>query len=68
MKEILSHVKITEMLKENEIFNVNEKVDIWTIGCILFIILFKARPFQDMQTLYIFHKKLKDIRRKYFIL
>ena len=68
MKEILSHVKITEMLKENEIFNVNEKVNIWTIGSILYIILFKAHPCQDMQTLTIFQKKLKDTRKKYFIL
>ena len=56
------------MLNENEIFNVNEKVDIWAVGCILYTILFKAHPFQDMQTLTIFQKKLKDTRKKYFIL
>ena len=68
MKEILSYVKITEMLNENEIFNVNEKVDIQTVECILYIILFKAHPFQDMQKLTIFQKKLKDTRKKYLIL
>ena len=68
MKEILSHVKITEMVNENGIFNVNEKVGIWTVGCLLYIILFKAHPFQDMQKLTIFQKKLKDTRKIYLIL
>ena len=39
MKEILSNVQITEMLNENGIFNVNEKVNIWTVGCILYYIV-----------------------------
>ena len=68
MKEILNHVKIIEMVNENGIFNVNEKVGIWTVWCLLYIILFKAHPFQDMQKLTIFQKKLKDTRKIYLIL
>ena len=56
------------MVNENGIFNVNEKVGIWTDGCFLYIILFKAHPFQDMQKLTIFQKKLKDTRKIYLIL
>ena len=32
-------------------FVVNEKVDIWMLGCILYTILFKKHPFQDAQKL-----------------
>ena len=44
------------MVNENGIFNINENC--W----VLYIILFKAHPFQDMQKLTIFQKKLKDTR------
>ncbi len=33
---------------------VNEKVDIWAVGCILFKILFKSQPFQDDKKLIFF--------------
>ena len=38
-----------EMVDEYGDFPVNEKVDIWALGCILYAILFKQQPFQDAQ-------------------
>ena len=40
-----------EMIDEYSKYIVNEKVDIWAVGCILFTILFKTQPFQDAQKL-----------------
>jgi AP2-associated kinase len=40
-----------EMVDEYSNYIVNEKVDIWALGCILFTILFKQQPFQDAQKL-----------------
>jgi len=39
---------------------VNEKVDIWMLGCIYYTLLFKKHPFQDAQ-------KLTIINAYYFI-
>ena len=41
-------------------YNINEKVDIWMLGCIFYAILFKKHPFQDAQ-------KLTIINAYYFI-
>lgn len=40
-----------EMCDEYLKFIVNEKVDIWAVGCILYTLLFKVHPFQDAQKL-----------------
>ena len=40
-----------EMIDEYSKYIVNEKVDVWALGCILFTILFKQHPFQDAQKL-----------------
>ena len=39
---------------------INEKVDVWMLGCVLFTILFKKQPFQDAQ-------KLAIINAHYYI-
>ena len=49
-----------EMVDEYGSFPVNEKVDIWALGCILYAILFKQQPFQDAQ-------KLTIIKGDYYI-
>ena len=49
-----------EMVDEYGIFPVNEKADIWALGCILYAILFKQQPFQDAQ-------KLTIIKGDYYI-
>ncbi len=49
-----------EMVDEYGEFPVNEKVDIWALGCILYAILFKQQPFQDAQ-------KLTIIKADYYI-
>ena len=49
-----------EMVDEYGTFPVNEKVDIWALGCILYAILFKQQPFQDAQ-------KLTIIKGDYYI-
>ena len=49
-----------EMVDEYGEFPVNEKVDIWALGCILYAILFKQQPFQDAQ-------KLTIIKGDYYI-
>ena len=49
-----------EMVDEYGEFPVNEKVDIWAVGCILYAILFKQQPFQDAQ-------KLTIIKGDYYI-
>ena len=40
-----------EMCDEYCNYIVNEKVDVWAVGCILYTILFKIHPFQDAQKL-----------------
>lgn len=40
-----------EMCDEYCGYIVNEKVDVWAVGCILYTILFKTHPFQDAQKL-----------------
>ena len=49
-----------EMVDEYGNFPVNEKADIWALGCILYAILFKQQPFQDAQ-------KLTIIKGDYYI-
>ena len=49
-----------EMVDEYGTFPVNEKADIWALGCILYAILFKQQPFQDAQ-------KLTIIKGDYYI-
>lgn len=39
---------------------INEKVDVWMLGCVLFTVLFKKHPFQEAQ-------KLAIINAHYFI-
>ena len=39
---------------------INEKVDVWMLGCVLFTVLFKKHPFQDAQ-------KLAIINAHYYI-
>lgn len=48
-------------------FTINEKVDIWMLGCVLYTILFKRHPFQDAQKLTIInvHYFIPDDREKY---
>ena len=61
-----------EMVDEYGEFPVNEKVDIWALGCILYAILFKQQPFQDAQKLtiikadYYIPKEAKDYSDKIF--
>lgn len=38
-----------EMVDEYSGFNVNEKVDVWMLGCVLFTLLYKKHPFMDAQ-------------------
>ena len=61
-----------EMVDEYGSFPVNEKVDIWALGCILYAILFKQQPFQDAQKLtiiegdYYIPKEAKNYSDKVF--
>ena len=61
-----------EMVDEYGTFPVNEKADIWALGCILYAILFKQQPFQDAQKLtiikgdYYIPKQAKDYSNKIF--
>ena len=61
-----------EMVDEYGSFPVNEKVDIWALGCILYAILFKQQPFQDAQKLtiikgdYYIPKEAKNYSEKIF--
>ena len=61
-----------EMVDEYGSFPVNEKVDIWALGCILYAILFKQQPFQDAQKLtiikgdYYIPKEAKNYSNKIF--
>ena len=61
-----------EMVDEYGSFPVNEKVDIWALGCILYAILFKQQPFQDAQKLtiikgdYYIPKEAEDYSEKIF--
>ena len=61
-----------EMVDEYGSFPVNEKVDIWALGCILYAILFKQQPFQDAQKLtiiegdYYIPKEAKNYSDKIF--
>ena len=41
-------------------YNINEKVDVWMLGCVLYTILFKKHPFQEAQ-------KLAIINAHYYI-
>lgn len=38
-----------ELIDEYLQYNVSEKVDIWTLGCLLFALLYKQHPFFDAQ-------------------
>ena len=49
-----------EMIDEYCNYIVDTKVDIWSLGCILYTILFKCHPFQDAQ-------KLTIIKADYYI-
>lgn len=49
-----------EMCDQYSKFTVNEKVDIWMLGCILYTLMFKQQPFADAQ-------KLSIINAHYFI-
>jgi AP2-associated kinase len=40
-----------EMCDQYSKFYINEKVDVWMLGCILYALLFKKHPFQDVQKL-----------------
>ena len=61
-----------EMVDEYGSFPVNEKADIWALGCILYAILFKQQPFQDAQKLtiikgdYYIPKQAKNYSEKVF--
>ena len=61
-----------EMVDEYGSLPVNEKVDIWALGCILYAILFKQQPFQDAQKLtiikgdYYIPKEAKNYSEKIF--
>ena len=61
-----------EMVDEYGSYPVNEKVDIWALGCILYAILFKQQPFQDAQKLtiikgdYYIPKEAKNYSEKIF--
>jgi AP2-associated kinase len=49
-----------EMCDQYSKYPVNEKVDVWMLGCILYTLMFKQQPFQDAQ-------KLSIINAHYFI-
>jgi AP2-associated kinase len=49
-----------EMCDPYSKYPINEKVDIWMLGCILYALLFKLHPFQDAQ-------KLTIINAHYYI-
>ena len=61
-----------EMVDEYGSLPVNEKVDIWALGCILYAICFKQQPFQDAQKLtiikgdYYIPKEAKNYSEKIF--
>ena len=43
------YYRAPEMCDKYSEYIVNEKIDIWSLGCILYIILFKIHPFKDAQ-------------------
>ena len=45
------YYRAPEMCDKYSEYIVNEKVDIWSLGCILYIILFKIHPFKDAEKL-----------------
>ena len=49
-----------EMCDQYSKYLINEKVDIWMLGCIFYTLMFKIQPFQDAQ-------KLSIINAHYFI-
>ena len=42
-----------EMCDQYSNYIVNEKVDIWSMGCVIYAVMFKAHPFQDAKKLQI---------------
>lgn len=38
-----------EMVDEYSGFSINEKVDVWMLGCVLFVLLYKTHPFLEGQ-------------------